>query len=379
MLHLEWLLLIGYIDSLFAERTELTGKPLGTTPETLNQLYLQAMRHHAREAALLAPGPERWQPMPDWRFDRHVIRVALYLQERAGLRPGDRVAIVSELSPEWLIAECAALGLGAVSVVVDSALSEKRLTGALVEAGAKVVFASERALAKLDGGTLALPGLSEAITLGPRHPTENVRTLAEVLELGGTLDTAERAQTFRAHARSIPPTHPALCHHDSSVEGRVAWEELSQGEAVARIAQLWRTGPAREGDRVYLAAPSLSLGLRITLHACLGDGYSMTVLGTPERAAADLAELGPQRIIAAPALLEQLTRSVRDNEPEPENASGWRERAGRILQRRRELPRESPLRQALGGRVRTIDPLGALDPEVAERLRAIAAVGAETA
>ncbi len=90
MLHPEWLLLIGYIDSLFAERTAPTGKPLGTTPETLNQLYLQAMRHHAREAAVLARTGERWEPMPDWRFDRHVIRVALYLQERAGLKPGRR-------------------------------------------------------------------------------------------------------------------------------------------------------------------------------------------------------------------------------------------------------------------------------------------------
>jgi hypothetical protein len=267
--------------------------------------------------------------------------------------------------------------LGAVSVVVDAALSEKRLTGALIDSGAKVVFASERALAKLDGGTLALPGLSEAIALGPGRPTENVRTLAEVLELGGTLDTAERAQTFRAHARSIPPAHPALCHHDPSIGGRVAWEELSQGEAVGRIGQLWRTGPAREGDRVYLAATSVSLGLRVALHACLGDGYSMMVLGAPERAAADLAELGPQRIVATPALLDQLTRSVQDNEPEPENAGGWRERAGRILQRRRATPQESPLRQALGGRVRAIDPLGALDPELAQRLRAVAAVGPE--
>lgn len=379
MLHLEWLLLIGYIDSLFAERTALTGKPLGTTPETLNQLYLQAMRHHAREAALLTRAGERWEPMPDWRFDRHVIRVALYLQERAGLKPGDRIAIVSEWSPEWLVAECAGLNLGAVSVAVDPGLAEARLAGALVEAGAKVVFASEPALAKLDGGTLALPGLGEVIALGPRRPAENVRTLAEVLDLGGTLDTAERAQAFRAHARSIPPTHPALCHHDSSIEGRVAWQELSQGEAVSRIAQLWRARPAREGDRVYLAAPALSLALRLTLHACLGDGYSLTVLGTPDRVAAELAELGPQRIIAPPSALEQIIRSVRSTGPEPENAGGWRERAGRVLQRRGQPPQESPVRQALGGRVRAIDPMGALDPALAERLRRVAAVGPELA
>src|SRR5262249_13579566 len=142
MVHLEWLLLIGYIDSLFAERTVRRDQPLDTVPDTLSQLYLQAMRHHFREAAVLVRSDDRWNPMPDWRLDRHVIRTALYLQERVGVRPGDRVAVLSELRPEWLIADCAALALGAVSVAVDPELPRDRLVGALVDVGPKVIFAS---------------------------------------------------------------------------------------------------------------------------------------------------------------------------------------------------------------------------------------------
>ena len=377
MVHLEWLLLLGYIDSLFAERTAVTGEPVGTIPDTLAQLYLQAMRHHAREAAVLTRSDEKWAPMPDWRLDRQVIRTALYLQERAGVKPGDRVAIVSELNSEWLVAECAAVCLGAVSVAADPALPPARLLGALIEAGPKVVFASETALAKLDGGTLALPGVAEVVTIGSGPKPRNGRTLAEVLDLGGTLDTAERAQAFRAHARSLPPDHPALSHHDRSVEGRIAWQELTQGEAVERIARLWRARPAQKGDRTYLQVPPLSLALRLTLHAALGDGYTMTVLGTPGRELAELAELGPQRIIAMPALLEEAVRSARTTQPATEEAGGWRRRADRILKRSRERPEDRAIRDALGGRVRAIDPVGPLDPVVVERLRGIASLGPE--
>jgi non-ribosomal peptide synthetase component F len=374
MAHLEWLLLIGYIDSLFAERTELKGQPVGTVPETLAQLYLQAMRHHAREAALLARRNELWQPTPDWRLDRNVIRLTLYLQERVGLKPGDRAAIVAEPGPDWLLADCAGLAAGAVSVAIDPGLPSGELLGALVEAGPKVIFASATALAHLDGGTLALPGLAEVIALGGAK-ADGVRTLAQVLELGGTLDTAERAQVFRANARAFTPDQPAICHHDPAVKGRVAWQELTQGAAVQRIAELWRQRPAQRGDRVYLAGPVVTLAVRLALHACLGDGYSMVVLGTAGRIAADLAEIGPHRIVAAPSLLAEVAQGAPIPETALEGGGGWRERARQLLKRGREAPEHSALREALGGRIRAIDVTGPLDPGLARQLRDIAAVG----
>jgi len=377
MAHLEWLLLVGYIDSLFAERTVRRDQPLDTVPETLSQLYLQAMRHHFREAAVLSRSDDRWDPLPDWRLDRHVIRAALYLQERVGVRPGDRVAIVSDLRPDWLIAECAAIATGGVSVAVDPDLPRDRLVGALVDVGPKVVFATGPALAKLDGGATPLPGLSEVISLEPGPSADGVRSLAQALDLGGTLDTPERAQAFRAQARSIPGDHPAICHHDPSVQTRVGWHELTQAEAVERVAALWRGHRAREGDRVYLATRRVTLGLRLALHACLGDGYSLLIIGTPGRTEADLTELGPHRIIAPPSLFAEAARRAQTNGTAPKGSGGWRERAGRLFRRSGERLEHRALRDALGGRVRAIDPLGTLDPALAGRLEDIATVGPE--
>ena len=61
-------------------------------PDTLNLLHAQAMREHARGSALLYREDVNWQPTPDWRLDRQVIRLALALRERVGVEPGQRIA-----------------------------------------------------------------------------------------------------------------------------------------------------------------------------------------------------------------------------------------------------------------------------------------------
>src|SRR6185437_12114659 len=116
-------------------------------------------------------------------------------------------------------------------------------------------------------------------------------------------------------------------------KGRVAWQELTQGAAVQRIAELWRQRPAQRGDRVYLAGPVFTLAVRLALHACLGDGYSMVVLGTAGRIAADLAEIGPHRIVAAPSLLAEVAQGAPIPETALEGGGGWRERARQLLKR----------------------------------------------
>src|SRR5437899_2313185 len=50
---------------------------------TLARLFLAAMRRHDRAAVLLHQDGTKWRETPDWRFERQVIRLALFLRERA--------------------------------------------------------------------------------------------------------------------------------------------------------------------------------------------------------------------------------------------------------------------------------------------------------
>jgi len=98
---IETLILVATSTSFFSESGVREVTPLRTLPKTLNRLHADAMREHARQSALLARDDAQWVATPDWRLDRHIIRLALYLRERLGVEPGQRVALLSELRPEW--------------------------------------------------------------------------------------------------------------------------------------------------------------------------------------------------------------------------------------------------------------------------------------
>src|SRR5260370_31712151 len=92
------------IDSLFAGRRERAQRQPPKATPTLAEMYLAAMRTHERRAAILHWAEERWSETPDWRLDRQVIPLALFLRERVGLKPVDRVAILSRVCPHVALA-----------------------------------------------------------------------------------------------------------------------------------------------------------------------------------------------------------------------------------------------------------------------------------
>jgi len=344
---IETIVLLGYLDSLFVEDRAREVTPLRVVPETLNRLHAQAMREHARESVLLVRTDTEWNPTPDWRLDRHVIRVGLYLRERLGVEPGDRVALLGELRPEWLIADLAGLGLGAVSVAIDPRLRGEELTAALEDAAPRVTFASAGSLSLLESLDGRAPRHGELIALDP-VATGGAMPLHVLLEMGGTLDTPERAQAYRADARSLTPDRPAVRHYQRAPHA--GWErfDLTQGEVIERLRAGWLREPAHSGDLAYVCDPTASMAARLALYAFVGDGYTTTALAPIGWELSDLAALHPTKIVAPAALLAEAVRVGRG-------------RRG--------------IRNTLGGRARWIASIDPLDSALADRLGVVEVVG----
>lgn len=373
-LHLpESLIFIMYLDSLFAEHRERETRPPAPLPATLSRLYLQAMREHDRKAVLRQWRAGAWHPVPDWRFDRHVIRLALYLRERVGVGDGDRVLIVSELRPEWLVADFAATGLGAIAVAIDPEPAEA-LAGAVVETTPKVTVVSAAGLRALEAGG-ARPHAGQVIVLDPAPAGDEATPLAAALDLGGILDTAERAQSFRAHARDLAPEAPAVQHYCRDAGGGLERVELSQGEVIERLRRDWLRHPAERGDVGYVTGPAVTLAARLALYACVGDGYTTAVLATPGRELAEIAELRPHKVVAPAAVLAEVIarRAGADSGAD----GGWLGRAARLFPGRRARRHRQAAREAFGGQARWVGPTDRVDPALIAQLGDLALVGEE--
>jgi long-chain acyl-CoA synthetase len=372
---IEAVVFLGYLDSLLTESRTREVAPPRAIPETLNRLYADAMREHIRRSALLVREGAEWKPTPDWRLDRQVIRLGLYLRERLGVAPGDHVALLSELRPEWLIADLAALGLGAVSVAIDPRLQRDELAAALGDAAPHVSFVSGAArnlLVSLDGGA---PLYGQLIALDPAVTGDGVMSLHTLLEMGGTLDTPERAQSYRADARDLGPDRPAIRHYRQAGGGGWDRVELSQGEVIERLRAGWLREPARSGDVAYVCDPTISLAGRLALYAFLGDGYTTTALARTGRELGDLAAVHPTKIVAPAALLAEAVRAGESRaEARPGSDGGWLRHAARLAPLARARREQRAIRDTLGGRVRWIGSTDPLDAALAERLGGLAVV-----
>ena len=88
-----------------------------------------------------------WQPTSWTETARQVAALAASLQ-RIGLKPGERVMLVSENRPEWLIADLGIMAAGCVTVPTYTTNTTRDHQHVLGNAGARAVIVSNQKLAK---------------------------------------------------------------------------------------------------------------------------------------------------------------------------------------------------------------------------------------
>lgn len=88
---------------------------------------------------------------------RSVASVARALQEKFGVGPGDRVAILAANCPEWIVAWWAAVSLGAVAVGLNGWWVRDEIIYGVEDCGAKVLIGDEKRLGRLEPGDVSIP------------------------------------------------------------------------------------------------------------------------------------------------------------------------------------------------------------------------------
>ena len=360
-----------YIDHLFAEGREREVKPLHSIPDTLSELYLLAMREHRRKAVLRFEDGGEWADVPDWRFDRHTIRLGLYLENRGLLKSGDRIALIAPLRPEWPSIDLSAICSGAVCVSLPSDASREAIGAALAAERPRVGYVDAAVYPRLRSILDLFEEIEAVIVLDDAVPEDDAVSYVTALDLGGTDDTPENAQKFRARARELSASALAFRHYRPGAGEELEPVEFTHEQVLQELESLWSRAPAEEGDRVYVAPGEVSLATRLALYAHIGDGYSTIYLGSPEREPQQIAELAPQAIIAPAETLEAtIEGSGRgdgggDEEERLENSRGW---LARLTRRARPTQQKNAVREALGGRVRCVSPTTPPDPTLSALL-----------
>jgi len=167
---------------------------------TLADLFRTGLKAAPGPGRILYPSGGTYRSLGADEIESRVTRCAAALAAR-GLRPGDRIALLSYNRPEWAIVDYAAQLIGAVTVPLYATSTPDQADFILSDSGAKLTFVEDEAqLAKLEPGRDAIifdtgPGAMsfESFLAGAKGSPPKVEVdpeaLATIIYTSGTTGT----------------------------------------------------------------------------------------------------------------------------------------------------------------------------------------------
>ncbi len=259
--------------------------------KTLNVLTIPALVSRSVEsfADLPAFGFVDAQPMTFADCDR-TVRETSYSLSGLGVKPGDRVGILSENMPNWAIAYLATTTMGAVAVPILPDFSEVELANIIEHAGVRLIFVSRRLapkIAELKNITKItlddFSGLPEADGTAPATagtPAED--DLAAIIYTSGTT----------GNSKGVMLTHKNIA---SNVEAARPIAEMVPGECMVSILPLSHTYECTIGMLVPFSAG-----------VCV---YYLEKPPSPTVLMPALEKIKPHLMLSVPIFIEKIYRS----------------------------------------------------------------------
>ncbi len=232
-----------------------------------------------------------------------------------GVAPGDRVAILAESRPEWLLTDVAVLTAGAVTVPVYPTLSAGQARHILQDCGAKVVVASNRLqLDKLQEIRHLVPSLECVVVIdeAAEHAGASVLSLATVIARGHQRMAAEwgAGREYRDAARAIMPDRLATIIYTSGTTGQPKGVMLSHGNLVSNMRAATTVLDVDHHDVALSFLPLSHSFERMASYVYLFAGVTMIFAESMDTVGRDIASVRPTLITGVPRAYEKMQARV---------------------------------------------------------------------
>ena len=277
------------------------------------QLWLQA-QHRGDAVALREKEFGIWQSLTWAEYLDRVRDFALGLRA-LGVDRGDRVAIVGDNRPEWVIAELAAQSIGVLPIGLYQDAVATEVEYLLTESGARLVVAEDQEqVDKVLEIRAKLPSLEHIIYYDTRgltgYEAPGLRGFPEVERLGAERDRGSPDEFFRA-LLDVKPHDTALLCTTSGTTSKPKLAMLSHDNLLSMAAQLQRVDPMTPGDQFVSFLPLAWVGEQMVALSCaLSVGFAVNFPEEPGTVRQDLREIGPQVMFSPPRIWENLVSDV---------------------------------------------------------------------
>ncbi len=302
---------------------------------TLTQLFFTTVdRHASLPAAFRSKVGGAWVPVTHRQALERVQAISLGLRE-LGIKPGDKVAIVSENRPEWALSDYACLTSRTTDVPIYPTLTAKQTEYILRDSESVAAFVSTAAqLDKVLEAKGNLPGLKHVIVFdapaAAQRRTEGVVALESVEAKGRA--AAPQHPKWREEALQAQPDDLATLIYTSGTTGDPKGVMLSHHNIWSNVQAVLQMIPIGGGDECLSMLPLSHSYERMVDYTLFQAGVIINYAESFDTVAANLGEVKPTVVLSVPRLYEKVYARVLENALSgsaiKRNIFFWAKRAG---------------------------------------------------
>jgi long-chain acyl-CoA synthetase len=270
---------------------------------TLVDIFFASVAHDMQRHVMFKRGAD-WQIISSRQLYGYVVTLARTLKQW-DIQKGDRVAILGENRPEWMIADFACVNSGIVDVPIYATLTAEQTLYLLQNSGARVIFVS------------TLEQLRKVQSIQAKTSLEKIVVMDDVAEVnvipmwslinGASLEPDPQ---FDEQAHQIQPEDLATLIYTSGTTGTSKGVMLSHGNLTSCAIMASKQAEWEPGD-VYLSFLPLShVTARHVDYVCYLDGVTLAYCAVFDQLPQMLQEAKPTIIVAVPRVYEKVRQEA---------------------------------------------------------------------
>ena len=281
---------------------------------TLPGLLARHAADHPHEVALREKEFGIWQETTWAEYRARVESFALGLVH-LGVARGDRIAIIGDNRPEWVIAELAAQSMGALPLGLYQDSISTELAKMLEVAGVRIIVAEDqeqvdKVLEVRDG----LPGLEAIVYYDPRgmyaYEAPGLMSFEDVEALGDRFGDRFPGE-FDRRLAEVGSGDTALLCTTSGTTSIPKLAMLSHANLLAMASQLQDVDRMEADDEFVSFLPMAWIGEQMVgVASAMLVGFTVNFPEETETVRSDMREIGPAFLMSPPRIWENMVSDI---------------------------------------------------------------------
>jgi len=283
----------------------------GLMVETISQLFLNTVKSYAKNDLMLFKKEGRYVSISTDEFANRVKHIALGLKD-LGHEPGDKLIILSDSCPDWVMTDLADICLGGITVPIYTSLVPEQIKYIIDNSDAKIVVCADSVMWEKIGEVKSeLEKVSHFIMFQSETP-EGVLSIDEVRERGKKIDL-ESPLLFEEMAVKIRPEDTASIIYTSGTTGIPKGVMLTHSNFISNVKTVARIIEFSMKDTCLSFLPLSHVLERMVTFTYLYRGCSIAYAESLDTVAENLPEVRPHIMVSVPRVFEKIYAKVMEN------------------------------------------------------------------